>query len=129
MIRKRSTGIAFSSKTILRIGVALLGARITFDEIQSLGLETIVMVTGGVSLTVLAGFWIGRGLRQSSHFSILSAGAVAICGASAALAISSVLPKDDKLEGRTISRGCRSYVTQYDSDDGLSGHRQSRWDE
>lgn len=99
---KASAGIAFSSKTILRIGVALLGVRITFGEIESLGLATIVMVIGGVALTIVGGYWIGRALKQSTSFSILSAGAVAICGASAALAISSVLPKDNALEGRTI---------------------------
>ena len=99
---KASAGVAFSSKAILRLGVALLGVRITFGEIQSLGLETIALVVGGVTLTIVIGYWLGRGLSQSAGFSILSAGAVAICGASAALAISSVLPKTDKLEQQTI---------------------------
>jgi uncharacterized membrane protein YadS len=32
-------GIRFSSRNILRIGVALLGARITWGEVQNLGIE------------------------------------------------------------------------------------------
>jgi uncharacterized integral membrane protein (TIGR00698 family) len=99
---KCTPGIGFSSKTILRFGVALLGLRLTFTDLTALGVPTVLLVVAGVALTITAGWAIGRILNLSSSLSILSAGAVAICGASAALAISAVLPRDDTRERNTI---------------------------
>ena len=96
-------GIRFSSRNILRIGVALLGARITWGEVQSLGLETVGLVVGGVVITLTIGTVIARMLKLPREFAILSAGAVAICGASAALAIASVLPSSKDSERHTIT--------------------------
>ena len=96
-------GIRFSSRNILRIGVALLGARITWGEVENLGLETVGMVVGGVVITLVIGTIIARMLKLPRDFAILSAGAVAICGASAALAISSVLAHNDESERHTIT--------------------------
>ncbi|MEM9879473.1 MAG: putative sulfate exporter family transporter [Pseudomonadota bacterium] len=86
-------GIAFSAKTILRIGVALLGVRITISDVADLGLPTVALVVAGVAFTILGGAAIGRLFNLKADHAVLSAGAVAICGASAALAISSVLPQ------------------------------------
>jgi len=95
-------GVRFSSRTILRIGIALLGARITWGEVQNLGIETVGLVIGGVVITLTIGTVIARVLKLPRDFAILSAGAVAICGASAALAISSVLAHNDDSERHTI---------------------------
>jgi uncharacterized integral membrane protein (TIGR00698 family) len=94
-------GISISSKTILRIGVALLGARITFESISSLGVRTITLVIGSVVLTIVVGYAIARALKLSPSFAIISASAVAICGASAALAVASVLPRSEQVEHST----------------------------
>ena len=96
-------GIRFSSRNILRFGIALLGARITWGEVENLGLETVGMVVGGVVITLVIGTIIARMLKLPRDFAILSAGAVAICGASAALAISSVLAHNDESERNTIT--------------------------
>ena len=96
-------GIRFSSRNILRFGIALLGARITWGEVENLGIETVGMVVGGVVITLTIGTVIARMLKLPRDFAILSAGAVAICGASAALAISSVLAHNDESERNTIT--------------------------
>ena len=96
-------GIRFSSRNILRFGIALLGARITWGEVENLGIETVGMVVGGVVITLTIGTIIARMLKLPRDFAILSAGAVAICGASAALAISSVLAHNDESERNTIT--------------------------
>jgi uncharacterized integral membrane protein (TIGR00698 family) len=95
-------GIEVSSKTILRIGVALLGARITLSQIMGLGWMPIVTVVAGVTTTIGLGVVASKMLGLKRTFGILSGGAVGICGASAALAIASVLPKDDDAERDTI---------------------------
>jgi len=95
-------GIEVSSKTILRIGVALLGARITLSQIMGLGWMPIITVVVGVTTTIALGTIASRFLGLKRSFGILSGGAVGICGASAALAIASVLPKDEDAERDTI---------------------------
>jgi uncharacterized integral membrane protein (TIGR00698 family) len=96
------TGIEFSSKAILRTGVALLGARITVEQMLALGVTPILMVVAGVASTILLGFLASRALGLSRSFGVLSGGAVGICGASAALAIASVLPKTKESERDVI---------------------------
>jgi uncharacterized integral membrane protein (TIGR00698 family) len=96
------TGIEFTSRTVLRLGVALLGARITADQIAALGAWPVVMVIVGVATTVLFGVVMARLFGLSRYFGLLSGGSVAICGASAALAVASVLPRSKQLERDTI---------------------------
>ncbi len=95
-------GIEFASKRILHVAVGLLGAQITIVEIMKLGATPVVMVIGAVTLTILFGVLGARVVGLSRPFGILTAGAVAICGASAALAISSVLPKGENHERDTV---------------------------
>jgi len=95
-------GIELASKRILRIAVGLLGAQITISEIMKLGPTPVIMVIGAVTATILFGVLGARVAGLSRPFGILTAGAVAICGASAALAISSVLPKGEKHERDTV---------------------------
>jgi uncharacterized integral membrane protein (TIGR00698 family) len=95
-------GIEFSSKAVLRVGVALLGARITFDQIAGLGIGPIAIVLAGVASTIGFGLLAARALKLRPGFGALSGGAVGICGASAALAIASVLPKTAEDERDTI---------------------------
>ena len=94
-------GIEFASKRILRVAVALLGAQITIGEIMKLGPAAVILVIVAVTLTILFGALSARVAGVSRPFGILTAGAVAICGASAALAISAVLPKGESHERDT----------------------------
>jgi len=95
-------GIEFSSRSVLRFGVALLGMRVTASQIGSLGVLPVATVVAGVASTILIGALLARRLGLGKLFGVLSGGAVAICGASAALAIASVLPKHEKSERDTI---------------------------
>jgi uncharacterized integral membrane protein (TIGR00698 family) len=95
-------GIEFTSRSVLRVGVSLLGVRITFGQIASLGALPVATVVIGVATTILFGFLLSRRLALSPVFGVLSGGAVAICGASAALAIASVLPRSETRERDTI---------------------------
>lgn len=95
-------GIDFSSKTMLRIGVALLGARITFTQLQSLGIRAVGIVVFAVIVTMLFGVMLGKWLRRPTSEGVMSGGAVAICGASAALAIAAVLPQTKENEKYTL---------------------------
>jgi uncharacterized integral membrane protein (TIGR00698 family) len=90
---KAKPGIEFCSRNVLRLGVGLIGARITASQIAGLGWSTAAIVVAAVITTLLVGYFLGKRLGLSRAQGVLSGGAVAICGASAALAISSVLPR------------------------------------
>ena len=91
---KTRPGIEFCSRTLLRFGVGLLGARITASQIASLGWVTAFIVVAGVLTTMGLGLLLARRLGMTRGQGVLSGGAVAICGASAALAIAAVLPRE-----------------------------------
>lgn len=95
-------GIEFSSRTVLRLGIAFLGARITAGQIAGLGVAPIITVITGVAATLLFGALTSRALGLPRPFGVLSGGAVAICGASAALAISTALPRYAERERDTV---------------------------
>ena len=94
-------GISFASRTVLRLGVALLGFRITIGEIAELGWQPVVLVISVVTLTILVSTWAARAMGFKTEFGILSGGATAICGASAAMALSAALPPHERKERAT----------------------------
>jgi len=91
-------GIDFTSRTVLRLGVALLGVRISIELLIGLGPGLIALVVAGVVLTIGVG-WLGaRLLGRGWRLGLLTGGSVAICGASAAMAIAAVLPQNEHSE-------------------------------
>jgi uncharacterized integral membrane protein (TIGR00698 family) len=95
-------GIEFASRTVLRLGVALLGFRITLWEIAALGWRPVALVIALVTVTILASILVARRMGFSPLFGLLTGGATAICGASAAAAISAALPPDPLKERNTL---------------------------
>jgi len=95
-------GIELAAKHLLRLGVALLGLRITYGQIAALGWGPVGLVVGSVVVTIVVGVLVARLLGFRTPFGLLTGGAVAICGASAALAISTVLPAHERKEQATL---------------------------
>ena len=95
-------GIEFASRTVLQFGVALLGLGITIDQILASGWGVASIVIVGILVTMLSGPLIARTMNRGWRLGLLTGGAVAICGASAALAIASVLPKNQFSKRNTI---------------------------
>lgn len=95
-------GINFCAKTVLRVGVALLGIRITLGQVSQLGMSVGLVLVVAVALTIGSGLLLTRWLKRPIEEGILSGGAVGICGASAAMAISSVLPQTKENEQFTL---------------------------
>jgi len=86
-------GIQLSATTVLRIGIALLGLRISLGQVADLGLATAGLIALSVLVTIGVGVALARVCALETRFGVLTGGAVAICGASAALAIAAVLPR------------------------------------
>jgi len=95
---RTAPGIGFTARTVLRLGVALLGARISVEMLAALGGPAIALVVAGVILTIGFALIASRFVGRSWRFALLTGGSVAICGASAAMAIAAVLPRHEKSE-------------------------------
>ncbi len=95
-------GIEYTARTVLRLGVALLGLRLTLAQMAALGWKPVVMVVVIVTLTILSSIVAARLLGFNRLFGLLTGGATAICGASAALALAAALPAHPQKEKATL---------------------------
>ncbi|MGU3390574.1 YeiH family protein [Sphingomonas sp. M1A8_2b] len=84
-------GLAFASRSLLRWGIVLVGVRITFGQIAALGPVALLSVLVIVAATMGVGILAARRFGYDTAFGTLAGGAVAICGASAALALATLL--------------------------------------
>ena len=95
-------GLVWASGPCLRFGVALLGLRLSLGDVATLGWNAIAVVCAAVVMTVLFGVIWARLLGCDRHLGLLTGGAVGICGASAAMAISAVLPESEARQRQTL---------------------------
>lgn len=84
-------GLAFASRTLLRWGIVFVAARVTLTQIADLGPVALLAVMAIVAVTLVSGVVVARALGFTAAFGALCGGAVAICGASAAMAFASLL--------------------------------------
>ncbi|MFA6264101.1 MAG: putative sulfate exporter family transporter [Pseudolabrys sp.] len=85
-------GMSFCVKTVLRWSVALLGLRVGFADIAALGVQTASLIVVSMFLTLFFGFLLARASGQDPAFGALVGVGTAVCGASATLAVSTVVP-------------------------------------
>jgi uncharacterized integral membrane protein (TIGR00698 family) len=85
-------GMAFCVRTVLRWAVALLGLRVGVGEIAALGFGTAVLVVVAMMATIVSGFLLAKWGGRNAGFGALVGVGTAVCGASATLACSTVVP-------------------------------------
>lgn len=96
------SGIEFVAREVLRWGVALLGLKITASQVQALGWQPVLMVVVAVVSTIALGIVAAKWMGFRTFFGFLSGGSVAICGASAALAIATAFPHHPQKDRATL---------------------------
>lgn len=84
-------GLAFASRTLLRVGIVLVGLRVTVGQMVDLGPLAFGALAVIVAATIATGAFLGRTMGFGTAFGTLAGGSVAICGASAALAFATLL--------------------------------------
>lgn len=98
-----AAGVAVTSRSVLRAGIALLGARISADQVMGLGWEPMLLVTAATIVIMVSGPSVARALGLRRELGLLSGAAVAICGVSAVLAVASILPRRPETERDTLT--------------------------
>jgi uncharacterized integral membrane protein (TIGR00698 family) len=91
-------GVTWASVYILQTGIVLLGFGISFEEIATLGLETLCLIALSICMVISFGVLASKLGIIGKNIGLLTGGATAICGASAAMALSSVLPNSKAKE-------------------------------
>jgi uncharacterized integral membrane protein (TIGR00698 family) len=77
----------FSSKTILRIGVALLGAQVSVISLQEIGIKGVITVLAVVTFTIFGILGLSKLFKMSGDLGLLIGVGFGVCGATAVAAI------------------------------------------
>jgi len=85
-------GMAFCVRTLLRWSVALMGLRVGLNDIAALGFQATILIIAAMALTIVSGFLFARSSWQPLGFGALAGVGTGVCGASATLAVSTVIP-------------------------------------
>ena len=85
-------GMRFCVSTVLRWAVALLGLRVGLADIAALGAGTAILIVIAMVATLISGFVFAKWYGRVPGFGALVGVGTAVCGASATLACSTVVP-------------------------------------
>lgn len=89
-------GITFAAKKLLRVGIVLLGFRLSLGDLGDLGARGLVVVALVVACTFFGTQWLGARMGLSKDLSLLVATGYSICGASAVAAMDGVIDADEE---------------------------------
>ncbi|MFD9223082.1 YeiH family protein [Streptomyces sp. NPDC060064] len=89
-------GLSYAAKRLMRIGIVLLGLKLSLDDVLGLGWATVTMVLGVVTLTFFGTWWLGRRMGLPGDQPLLIAAGYSICGASAIGAVSEATDSDER---------------------------------
>lgn len=83
------SGISYSSKKLLRIGIIFLGMRLNLSDIVAAGWPAFLLAFGSIVVGISAVYGVARLLGADKMISFLTACGTGICGAAAIVAVSS----------------------------------------
>lgn len=90
-------GVRFCLERILRLGIVLLGIRLSLGEVGEIGLRALPVVIVCVTIALLVVTWLSRRLGLSGRLGTLIAAGTAICGITAIVALSpGIKAKEDE---------------------------------
>ncbi|MEV6131570.1 putative sulfate exporter family transporter [Streptomyces violaceusniger] len=89
-------GLSFAGKRLMRLGIVLLGLKLSLNDVLGLGWATVAMVLGVVAATFCGTWWLGRRMGLRGDQPLLIATGYSICGASAIGAVSEVSESDER---------------------------------
>ena len=88
-------GLAFASRPLLRVGVALLGLQLALTDVAALGPGMLVVIVAVVTIGITATMALGKLLKIGRTQRLLIACGFSICGAAAVAAVEGVEDADE----------------------------------
>jgi uncharacterized integral membrane protein (TIGR00698 family) len=89
-------GLGVAAKRLMRVGVVLLGLKLSLSDVAGLGWATVAMVLTVVAATFAGTWWLGRRIGLPGDQPLLVATGYSICGASAIGAVSQVTGSEEE---------------------------------
>ncbi|MEV7602600.1 putative sulfate exporter family transporter [Kitasatospora sp. NPDC089797] len=90
------SGLSTAGKRLMRLGIVLLGLKLSLGDVLGLGWATVAMVLTVVAATFAGTLWLGRRLGLPGDQSLLVATGYSICGASAIGAVSQAAGSEEE---------------------------------
>ena len=89
-------GIRFAVQRILRLGIILLGARLSLGEVLTLGGQALGVVLALMTIALLFAYGVGRLLGLSRQLALLIGVGTAVCGNSAIIATAPIIEAEER---------------------------------
>lgn len=89
-------GIRFGLVRILRLGIVLLGIRLSLSEVAAIGLQSLPIIVGSITAALLIVTYIGAKMGLGGRLGILIAVGTSICGATAIVATAPAIGARDE---------------------------------
>jgi len=89
-------GLTWCVKVVLRVGVALLGLRLSLLAVGQIGLRALPLVVACIAVALVGVLWLGRRAGLSRAMSSLIAVGTSVCGVSAIVASGPGVEADDE---------------------------------
>ncbi|MEN1968121.1 YeiH family protein [Lentibacillus sp. N15] len=90
------SGIAFSSKRLLRAAIILYGLKLNIDTVLHDGIGLLVRDAGVIIFAILATIWIAKLLKADKNISLLLGVGTGVCGAAAIAAVAPIVKSKDE---------------------------------
>jgi uncharacterized integral membrane protein (TIGR00698 family) len=97
-------GINFSLKTLLKLGIVILGFKLNFRSLIELGPKVVMMIILYVPFVLILSYLLGKVFKINNKVAVLLGVGSSICGASAVVAMSSCInaEEDDSIVAVSI---------------------------
>ena len=89
------TGVRFSARTLLRLGIVLMGARLDYGVLIAAGPKVLLIAVTVITVAITGIYWLSQRFGLPRDLGMLMAVGTGICGASAVAAASSVTRSDE----------------------------------
>ena len=96
-------GVDFSVKKLLRLGIILVGIRLSLLDVMRLGIWGIPVVMVVIISALFLTNWISNRLGLSARMGALAAASTAICGVTAAMAVAPLIEADEQELAYTVA--------------------------
>jgi uncharacterized integral membrane protein (TIGR00698 family) len=96
-------GLAFAVRRMLRLGIILVGIRLSIFDVVKLGAWGVPVVALIIVVALVAATAIARAFGVSDRLGILAAASTAICGVTAALSVGPVIEAEESEVAYTVA--------------------------
>ena len=96
-------GAKFALQRLLRLGIILLGLRLSLEDVAAIGPKALVLVSICISIALVLSYCAGRIFRVPPRLAALIGIGTAICGNTAIIATAPVLEADEEEMGFAVA--------------------------